>query len=93
VGFDDERSLGENETGANAASPIWVAFMSKILKEKPVREFPVPEGIEFVKIETEKGAVLECFKEGTSLTQQASSPSKSSIDFFKLDFNLSAKSN
>jgi penicillin-binding protein 1A len=93
VGFDDERSLGENETGANAASPIWVAFMSKILKEKPVRDFPVPEGIEFVKIETEKGVVLECFKEGTSLTQQASSPSKTSIDFFKLDFNLSGKSN
>jgi penicillin-binding protein 1A len=93
VGFDDERSLGENETGANAASPIWVAFMSKILKEKPVREFPVPEGIEFVKIETEKGVVLECFKEGTSLTQQASSSSKTSVDFFKLDFNLSTKSN
>jgi penicillin-binding protein 1A len=93
VGFDDERSLGENETGSNAASPIWVAFMSNILKEKPVRDFPIPEGIEFVAIESDKGVVLECFKEGTSVTQQVSSPSRTSIDFFKLDFNLSAQSN
>ena len=93
VGFDDERSLGENETGAHAASPIWVAFMSKVLKEKPVQDFPIPEGIEFVKIESEKGVVLECFKEGTSPSQPVSPRSKTSIDFFKFDFNLSGKSN
>ncbi|OGP64096.1 MAG: penicillin-binding protein, partial [Deltaproteobacteria bacterium RBG_13_47_9] len=37
VGFDDEKSIGENETGSRAASPIWVAFMTRLLKEKPVR--------------------------------------------------------
>ena len=31
VGFDEDRSLGENETGARAASPIWVALMSRLL--------------------------------------------------------------
>src|SRR4030043_398184 len=54
VGFDDEKSLGDDETGARAASPIWVAFMSKILKDRPIKEFPVPEGIEFMRIDSKK---------------------------------------
>jgi len=99
VGFDDERSLGENETGARAASPIWVTFMSKILKDKPVKDFLVPEGVEFMKIDPksgqvslESGGILECFREGTGPPQKASSPLKTSTDFFKFDFNLSTKS-
>ena len=95
VGFDEERSLGENETGSRAASPIWVTFMSKILKDRPVKDFPVPEGIEFMKIDpktgqasSEKEAILECFKEGTGPIQKVSSRSKTSTDFFKFDLNL-----
>jgi len=99
VGFDEESSLGENETGARAASPIWVAFMSKILKDKPVKEFPAPEeGLEFVKIDPKtgqvnsgEGGILECFREGTGPTQKDSSPLKTSTDFFTYDFNSSTK--
>jgi len=98
VGFDEERSLGENETGSRAASPIWVTFMSKILKDKPVKDFPIPEGIEFMKIDPKTGqvslgreAILECFKEGTGPTQKASSRSKSTTDFFKFDLNFPPK--
>jgi penicillin-binding protein 1A len=100
VGFDDERSLGENETGARAASPLWVTFMSKILKDKPIKDFPVPEGVEFTKIDPQTGQVssgregiLECFREGTGPTQKASAPTKTPSDFFKFDLNLSTKSN
>ncbi len=98
VGFDEDKSLGENETGARAASPIWVFFMSKILKDKEVKDFPVPDGIEFMKIDPKtgqmslnKGAILECFKEGTGPTQNVSSTSKPTTDFFKFDLNLSSK--
>jgi penicillin-binding protein 1A len=98
VGFDEERSLGDNETGARAACPIWVTFMSKILKGRPVKDFPVPEGIEFMKIDPKtgqvsygKGAILECFREGTEPTQIDRLPLKTSTDFFKFDFNLSTK--
>lgn len=98
VGFDEERSLGENETGSRAASPIWVAFISKILRDKPIKEFPIPEGIEFMKIDPKTGqptaereATLECFKEGTGPNQKVSSRSKITTDFFKFDFNLSPK--
>jgi len=98
VGFDEDRSLGENETGARAASPIWVAFMSKVLKDKEMKAFPVPEGIEFMQIDpktgqmsSNKGAILECFKEGTGPTQKVLTTSKSTTDFFKFDLNLSSK--
>ena len=99
VGFDEERSLGENETGARAASPIWVSFMSKILKDKPKKDFSVPEGVEFMKIDPKTGqigqdreSILECFIEGTGPPQKAPPPSKTTTDFFKFDFNSSTKS-
>jgi len=74
VGFDDLRTLGEKETGARAASPVWLDFMKEALKGEPVKEFAVPEGIVFVKIDPETGyfptdknkkTIFECFKEGT----------------------------
>ncbi|MGQ9645217.1 MAG: penicillin-binding protein 1A [Thermodesulfobacteriota bacterium] len=98
VGFDDEKSLGENETGSRAASPIWVTFMSKILKDKPAQDFPIPEGVEFAKVDPQTGqlgtgreTLLECFKEGTTPTQELKPPLRTTADFFKYDFNLSQK--
>jgi penicillin-binding protein 1A len=98
VGFDDERSLGDNETGSRAASPIWINFMSKILKDRPVKEFPLPEGIEFIKINPKTGqisldneGILECFKEGTGPTEKISSQLKTTTDFFKFDFDSATK--
>jgi penicillin-binding protein 1A len=100
VGFDDERSIGENETGSRAASPIWVAFMTRSLKDRPVKDFPVPEGIEFMRVDPRTGeisshkqAILECFKDGTGPIQSASSSVKTSTDFYKLDFNLTPRAN
>ena len=95
VGFDEESSLGENETGARAASPIWVNFMSRILKDRSMKDFPIPEGIEFMKVDPRTGqmslgkeTILECFKEGTGPAQKAPPPLKTSTDFFKFDLNL-----
>lgn len=45
VGFDDRRPLGSDETGARAAAPVWVRFMSSALAGSDVRDFPVPDGI------------------------------------------------
>ncbi|MGB9629482.1 MAG: penicillin-binding protein 1A [Thermodesulfobacteriota bacterium] len=96
TGFDEERSLGENETGSRAASPIWVYFMSKVLKDLPVKNFSVPEGVEFIKVNPitgqtslDKEAILECFKEGTTPVQKA--VPQPTTDFFKSDFNLLSK--
>jgi hypothetical protein len=35
--------------------------------------------------------ILECFREGTGPPQKASSPLKTTTDFFKFDFNLSTR--
>jgi penicillin-binding protein 1A len=72
VGFDDEKPLGKHETGAVAASPIWLNFMQDVLEGTPIRTFSIPEGIIFVKIDPETGkppspqsqkTIFECFKE------------------------------
>jgi len=36
VGFDEKRSLGAKETGAHAALPIWMNFMTAAMSEKEV---------------------------------------------------------
>lgn len=72
VGFDDEKPLGKHETGAVAASPIWLNFMQETLKGTPLKLFSIPEGIIFTKIDPETGKpptaqsqkiIFECFKE------------------------------
>jgi len=72
VGFDDEKPLGKHETGAVAASPIWLSFMQEVLEGIPKKTFSIPEGIIFVKIDPETGKpptpqsqkiIFECFKE------------------------------
>jgi len=40
VGHDRPRSLGQDETGARAALPIWVAVMRAALSGQPVEDFP-----------------------------------------------------
>mgnify|MGYP002277566022 CR=1 FL=1 len=96
VGYDNGRPLGKGETGSRTASPIWLGFMQDILKDKPVREFPVPEGVVFSKIDAQTGllpipeskqTIFECFKEGTVPTEYTKKPD-SIVDtesFFKSD--------
>jgi penicillin-binding protein 1A len=74
VGNDIKVPLGRGETGAKAAIPIWLGFMQKALKNKPVEQFKVPEGVIYADIDSRNGraastgsghAIRECFKEGT----------------------------
>ena len=83
VGFDEGGSLGKSETGSRAASPIWLGFMQRILKDKPIKVFQAPEGVVFTKIDAETGllpipeskkTIFECFKEGTVPTEQTKKP-------------------
>jgi penicillin-binding protein 1A len=40
IGYDEKKSLGEKETGARAALPIWMQFMNTALAGKDAGEFP-----------------------------------------------------
>jgi penicillin-binding protein 1A len=42
VGFDEKKTLGNKETGARAALPIWMEFMSAALKGRDPGEFQPP---------------------------------------------------
>ena len=78
VGFDTPKSLGNAETGARAALPIWQGFMKQALAGKPADDFPVPDGIDFVTIDQQSGmlpgpgttkTLVEAFQSGTAPTQ------------------------
>ena len=45
MGYDQPRSLGGAETGGQAALPIWINYMGKVLKNAPEHEATVPEGV------------------------------------------------
>ncbi len=45
IGFDQPRNLGNRETGGGLALPIWIGYMQKALKEIPIEERIIPEGI------------------------------------------------
>ena len=96
VGFDSEAPLGKTETGAVAASPIWLGFMKRMLANEPVKTFQPPEGVVFAKIDAETGllpvpesrkTIFECFKEGTVPIDYSKRPGevKETEDFFKKD--------
>ena len=40
IGFDEKRTLGAKETGAHAALPIWINFMSSAMAGKDPGQFP-----------------------------------------------------
>ena len=47
VGFDDNRSLGESETGGVAALPIFIEFMQEATKGLPPTPFKAPRNTRF----------------------------------------------
>ena len=40
VGFDEKKTLGNKETGAQAALPIWMDFMKAVIVDKKDEQFP-----------------------------------------------------
>ncbi len=74
VGFDTKKSLGDRESGAQAALPIWINFMNQVLKNKPVEEFPKVEATDQLLTENPEPAVMprkKIFVEDLPGSQQA----------------------
>ncbi len=55
MGFDEPRSMGNRETGGQAALPIWINYMATALKSIPVAKTLPPKGIVIAKINPETG--------------------------------------
>ena len=45
IGYDTPRNLGARETGGGLSLPVWIEFMAQALKNVPIMEPPVPEGV------------------------------------------------
>lgn len=75
VGYDDFSSIESKDwTGGGTVVPWWTEIMQSALKDTPVRDFTVPEGITFVQIDPRTGKLalpttrrkfLEAFIKGT----------------------------
>jgi penicillin-binding protein 1B len=75
VGFDDSTPVGL--TGADAALPIWTAFMRKATAAMPAADFRPPGGVALVRIDPYTGGIatancpetrIEAFARGTEPT-------------------------
>jgi penicillin-binding protein 1A len=98
VGYDDRTAMGKGETGSRAASPIWLYFMSDVLKDRSVIDFQVPGGVVFAKIDSNTGllagphsenTVLQTFKEGSEPTDYSPKPKTAkSGQFFQFDMDF-----
>lgn len=60
-GFDDNRSLGEGETGAAGPVPVFMDFMKVALEGQPVVDFKPPKNAKFALVR----GVREAFRPGT----------------------------
>jgi penicillin-binding protein 1A len=74
VGNDDGSTLGDRETGARAALPIWIEFMTAALSRRPLQYFDIPDDVIQVRMNPDNGrraadssshAVKALFKKGT----------------------------
>ncbi len=81
VGYDNPKaSLGDRETGARAALPIWTSVMARALAGKPAEDFTPTDDIVSVKIDPDTGllardgasnAISDVFRRGTEPTKYA----------------------
>lgn len=55
TGYDEPKSLGNNETGGRVALPIWMDYMDPVLKGIPMAEYTPPHGILATKINSATG--------------------------------------
>jgi len=66
TGLDTGGTLGNRETGARAALPIWSAFMATAIQNQPYQYFDIPDSVVYVnmdpatgRIQTDSGPGLE----------------------------------
>jgi len=95
VGFDEKRPLGKGETGGRAALPMWIEFMADAHADKPVRDFPIPEGVSYARVdpsgqlagEGSNNAYMQAFPAGSEPTERKSGLSENKErELLRMDF-------
>ena len=89
IGFDIPRSLGDKETGARAALPMWMDYMGTVLKNKPEAVYIRPDHMVAVRINNKglrdpNGELVEYFyQENLPPEQPTTPPDKSQSETVK----------
>jgi penicillin-binding protein 1A len=89
IGFDTPRSLGDKETGARAALPIWMGYMGAVLKDVPKAVYTMPDNMVAARInnrglrDPDGGLVEYFYQEKLPHEQSATSPEKSQSETAK----------
>jgi penicillin-binding protein 1A len=55
VGLDDFRGMGKGQYGGELALPIWMEYMAPALEKYPPSDYPKPDGIVRVRIDSKTG--------------------------------------
>ncbi|MES2264070.1 MAG: penicillin-binding protein 1A [Pseudomonadota bacterium] len=87
IGYDQPKNLGNRETGGGLALPIWIGYMQKALKNIPIEERVVPEGLmqvdgEYYYAENPPGSgvqSLEAGSRGTPVEEKAKDAVKNEL--------------
>lgn len=97
AGFDEPKALGRGETGGRTAVAAWIELMKKGHEGAPIRDFPLPDGVELAAIDPGTGLLaavdappeareLTAFVAGTAPTERALAPGVSrddtAVEFF-----------
>ena len=64
VGFDDNTSLGDKETGGSISAPIWHDYMAAALKTRPSLAFRMPDGLRMAAWDSGSGRITDAWKPG-----------------------------
>jgi len=73
MGFDTPKPMGHGATGGGLAAPVVKEYLAQALKDAPIADFRLPEGMNVVEIDRKTGmrsqggpdTILEAFKPGT----------------------------
>jgi len=72
VGFDEPRTLGDQETGGGTSAPVYERIARVVFKDKPPVPFRIPPGLRIVRVDHDSGlpssganSIEEAFKPGT----------------------------
>ncbi len=57
IGFDTPANMGNNETGAQAALPMWMDYMGRVLQGIPEAEATPPDGLVSVMVDPATGRI------------------------------------
>jgi len=64
IGFDTPHTLGRNETGSQAALPIWMGYMGAALKGVPEQQLSPPSGVVAMRVDPDTGLRVAEAQEG-----------------------------